>query len=236
MSRPPTAVAVALLMWQLLEVVVRVFGGVIVAAALRALADSLQRTTGLSQKLALDVVVAVVAGGLTLLVALTGKRASQEIAGLREAVSEALQRLQQFRVAARCSSGWPRAAAASSGCGWHASPAARCPTTAACCGCRRCCNGRAPTPRCTPPATGIGLAVIGMPLAATLGVIAGPLDFVPFFGPIAKAALVVLSALPQGGEMALQVLALCIAIQQFENCLLRPGCSAGRSRCRRRSS
>lgn len=71
-------------------------------------------------------------------------------------------------------------------------------------------------------ATAIGLAVLGIPLAATIGVIAGVLAFIPFFGPIASGILAVLLAFMQGPQQALYVAGLCIAIQQVEGTLLMP--------------
>lgn len=71
-------------------------------------------------------------------------------------------------------------------------------------------------------ATAIGLAVLGIPLALTIGVIAGVLAFVPFFGPIASGILAVLLAFMQGPQQALYVAGLCIAIQQVEGNLLMP--------------
>jgi predicted PurR-regulated permease PerM len=71
-------------------------------------------------------------------------------------------------------------------------------------------------------ATAIGLAVLGIPLAATIGVIAGVLAFVPFFGPIASGILAVLLAFMQGPQQALYVAGLCMAIQQVEGNLLMP--------------
>jgi predicted PurR-regulated permease PerM len=70
--------------------------------------------------------------------------------------------------------------------------------------------------------TAIGLAVLGIPLAATIGVIAGVLAFVPFFGPIASGILAVLLAFMQGPQQALYVAGLCVAIQQVEGNLLMP--------------
>jgi predicted PurR-regulated permease PerM len=70
--------------------------------------------------------------------------------------------------------------------------------------------------------TAIGLAMLGIPLAATIGVIAGVLAFVPFFGPIASGILAVLLAFMQGPQQALYVAGLCIAIQQVEGNLLMP--------------
>jgi predicted PurR-regulated permease PerM len=71
-------------------------------------------------------------------------------------------------------------------------------------------------------ATAIGLALLGVPLALTVGLIAGVLAFVPFFGPIASGLLAVLLAFTQAPTQALYVLGLCVAIQQVEGNLLMP--------------
>jgi hypothetical protein len=54
-------------------------------------------------------------------------------------------------------------------------------------------------------ATAIGLALLDTPLALTIGVIAGVLAFIPFFGPIASGLLAVLLAFMQGPTQALYV-------------------------------
>lgn len=71
-------------------------------------------------------------------------------------------------------------------------------------------------------ATWIGLALLGVPLALILGVLAGVLDFVPFFGPIVSGLLAVLLAFVQGPDTALYVALLALAIQQLEGNLLMP--------------
>ena len=71
-------------------------------------------------------------------------------------------------------------------------------------------------------ATTLGLALLGMPLALTLGLLAGALAFIPFFGPIASGVLAVLLAFMQGPEKALYVAGLCVLIQQIEGNLLMP--------------
>jgi predicted PurR-regulated permease PerM len=71
-------------------------------------------------------------------------------------------------------------------------------------------------------ATGIGLAALGMPLALSLGVIAGVLAFIPFFGPIASGVLAVILAFMQGPTQALYVASLCILIQQIEGNFVMP--------------
>lgn len=71
-------------------------------------------------------------------------------------------------------------------------------------------------------ATAIGLAILGMPLALSLGVIAGVLAFIPFFGPIASGILAVVLAFTQGPTHALYVAGLMILIQQVEGNVLMP--------------
>jgi predicted PurR-regulated permease PerM len=71
-------------------------------------------------------------------------------------------------------------------------------------------------------ATAIGLGLLGMPLALSLGVIAGVLAFIPFFGPIASGILAVLLAFMAGPTQALYVTILCVLIQQVEGNLLMP--------------
>src|SRR4029453_13912062 len=58
--------------------------------------------------------------------------------------------------------------------------------------------------------TGSGLWLLGMPLALTLGLLAGLLDFVPFIGPIAAAVPALLIAFNISGEMLLSTLALYV--------------------------
>jgi predicted PurR-regulated permease PerM len=71
-------------------------------------------------------------------------------------------------------------------------------------------------------ATGGGLALLDVRLALVLGVLAGVLDFVPFFGPIVSGALAVLLALSEGPDTALYVAALVLVIQQVEGNVLVP--------------
>jgi len=70
--------------------------------------------------------------------------------------------------------------------------------------------------------TTVGLLLIGVPLAVPLGLIAGLLEFVPFFGSIAAGVPIVLVALTSGTDTALKAVLLVLAIQQFEGNLLAP--------------
>lgn len=69
---------------------------------------------------------------------------------------------------------------------------------------------------------GIGLALLGMPLAAAVGLISGLLEFVPFFGAIASALLGTLLAFAQGPAEALYVGIFFFAIQQVEGNVVIP--------------
>ncbi|MEZ5648939.1 MAG: AI-2E family transporter [Burkholderiaceae bacterium] len=71
-------------------------------------------------------------------------------------------------------------------------------------------------------ATALGLWLLGMPLALSLGFIAGLLSFVPYFGPIASGVLAVALAFTESPAMALWVALLFLAIQQVEGNLLMP--------------
>ncbi len=72
-------------------------------------------------------------------------------------------------------------------------------------------------------ATAVGLWALGVPLALLLGLIAGLLDFVAFFGPIVASIPAILIALGKGGySTALYVALLYFAIQQIEGNLVTP--------------
>jgi predicted PurR-regulated permease PerM len=70
--------------------------------------------------------------------------------------------------------------------------------------------------------TAAGLMLIGMPLALPLGIIAGLLEFVPFFGPIVTGALIVLLAFTQGPTQALYAAGVCFFVQHFEGYVIQP--------------
>jgi predicted PurR-regulated permease PerM len=70
--------------------------------------------------------------------------------------------------------------------------------------------------------TAIGLAAIGMPVALPLGLIAGILGFVPFFGAIVAGALTVLLAFTQGATQAAYALLVCVFVQHFEGYVIQP--------------
>jgi len=71
-------------------------------------------------------------------------------------------------------------------------------------------------------ATWVGLALLGIPLAMVLSLVAATLTFIPNFGPILSAIPAILLALLQGPTTALWVAGLYIAIQTVESYILTP--------------
>lgn len=70
--------------------------------------------------------------------------------------------------------------------------------------------------------TGVGLALLGVPLALVLGILAALLDFVPFFGPIVSGLLAVLLSLYEGPQTAMAVALMVLVIQQLESNVVVP--------------
>ncbi len=70
--------------------------------------------------------------------------------------------------------------------------------------------------------TWIGLSILGVPLALTLGLIAGLFSFVPNFGPILSAVPAILLAFIDSPTTALYVLILFVIVQLVESNLLTP--------------
>lgn len=70
--------------------------------------------------------------------------------------------------------------------------------------------------------TWIGLSIIGVPLALTLGLIAGVLSFIPNFGPILSAIPAILLAFIHSPITALYVLGLYVGVQIIESNLVTP--------------
>lgn len=69
---------------------------------------------------------------------------------------------------------------------------------------------------------GMGLWLLGVPLALTFGILAGILDIIPYVGSIVGGALPALVALTISPITALQVVALFVIINQIEGNLLQP--------------
>ncbi|HEY0787058.1 MAG TPA: AI-2E family transporter, partial [Thermoanaerobaculia bacterium] len=69
---------------------------------------------------------------------------------------------------------------------------------------------------------GVSLGAIGVRAAVLLGVIAGLLELVPFFGPIASAVPAIGMALLDSPRQAVVVAIIFIVVQQLEGNLLTP--------------
>ena len=70
--------------------------------------------------------------------------------------------------------------------------------------------------------TGIGLMIIGVPMALVLALIAGILNFIPNFGPLIALIPAVLVGLMQGPTTALLVAGLYILVQILESNVITP--------------
>jgi predicted PurR-regulated permease PerM len=70
--------------------------------------------------------------------------------------------------------------------------------------------------------TWIGLSILGVPLALTLGLIAGLLSFVPNFGPILSAIPAILIAFIDSPISALYVIGLYTGVQVVESNIVTP--------------
>lgn len=70
--------------------------------------------------------------------------------------------------------------------------------------------------------TGVGLWLLGVPLAFVLGLLAALLSFIPNIGPILSAVPAVLLALVEGPRQAVWVVALYAGVQAVESYLLDP--------------
>ncbi len=70
--------------------------------------------------------------------------------------------------------------------------------------------------------SGIGLWLLGIPLALGLGLLTALLNFVPNIGPILSMIPAVLLALAEGPDKALYVLVLYLVLQNLEGFVLEP--------------
>ncbi|MFN2500948.1 MAG: AI-2E family transporter [Pyrinomonadaceae bacterium] len=70
--------------------------------------------------------------------------------------------------------------------------------------------------------TWIALSILGVPLALTLGLIAGLLSFIPNFGPILSAVPAILIAFVQSPMTAVYVVAIFVGVQLIESNIVTP--------------
>lgn len=70
--------------------------------------------------------------------------------------------------------------------------------------------------------TWAGLAIVGVPLAFLLGLIAALLAFIPNIGPILSAVPAVLLAIPEGATTTLLVIGVYVVVQTVESYVITP--------------
>ena len=70
--------------------------------------------------------------------------------------------------------------------------------------------------------TGVGLVILGVPLALALGVLAGLFTFVPYFGAIAAAVPAMLVGLTISWQTALWVLLIFLTVHSIEGYVVSP--------------
>lgn len=261
-------VAVAALLWKVVEVFVIGFGAVVFAVALRAGARPIARMTGWSPRLSLAAVVVLLTVAFGVLFWLFGRQATQQFAEMQERLPAAAEKFQGWLAESRfgrtlvdglkqaTQDGSPLSAAGTAlgamvgglghlllivfaGIYFAADPELY----------------RRGALRLLPPSrrpqvgralddagdslhrwlvaqlivmvavgvmTGLGLAALGVPLALSLGLLAGVFEFVPVVGPIVATIPGVLLAFSKGPETALYALILYIVVQQIESNVLTP--------------
>ncbi|WP_309139705.1 AI-2E family transporter [Siccirubricoccus sp. G192] len=82
--------------------------------------------------------------------------------------------------------------------------------------------GQSITMLCVGAVTWAGLALLGIPMALALGILAGLLNVIPYLGPILSGAPAVLIAFAQDPTDALYTLLLFVFIQSLEGYVLTP--------------
>jgi predicted PurR-regulated permease PerM len=70
--------------------------------------------------------------------------------------------------------------------------------------------------------TALGLSVLGVPVPLALGVLAGLLTFIPYFGAVLAAVPAVLVALSAGPQLALWVLGVFVLVHLVEGYVISP--------------
>jgi predicted PurR-regulated permease PerM len=260
--------ALAFVVWELRGVLPLLFGAILLAIGLRALANPLARVTPLWPNAALAAVVIALVALLGAILWLVGARLAGQLAGLFDALpraADALRRWLQNTPLAPFLSGtwqsimqagvpWSRVAGATGvatnfflntilviALGLYLAgnpglyvrgtlrllPPAYRPKVGRAMGeagfaLRRWLVAQVFAMTTIGAMTTVGLYLLDVPLALSLGLVAGLTEFVPFFGPIAFAIFAVLFSFTVGPMTALYVALLCFGIQQFEGNVLQP--------------
>jgi predicted PurR-regulated permease PerM len=262
-------VALAVLAWQLADVLMLVFGGVVLASALRALSDPLDRHTALSGRASLAVVVVLLLAAFVAAFWLVGEQVAAQLRELSELLPGAVQRMQDWldrspagaMIVDLAQRGAEGARGTLSGIAYFASTTLGVVANALLIvfvglylaadpslyrrglvtlvplrgrrrvavaleasgqGLKRWLLGQLVAMLLVGLITGIGLWLLDVPLALSLGLIAGLFEFIPFVGPILSAVPAILVAFTQDGWTPLYVLLLYLGVQQIEGNVLMP--------------
>jgi predicted PurR-regulated permease PerM len=260
--------ALAFLLWQLRNLLLMLFGAVVVATVFRALADRIRKTTHCPEGVSVTIAIVLVLGTVAAIGLLFGNHIAQQVHALRETLPVAWQsfeqrvgdlglgdQLRELAEGVRRSSGSfanLSAAVMSIGNGiaellivlfggmYLAAqprvyksgaiklvPAGKRALIAEAMdesetALRLWLRGQLIAMIAVGLLVGIGLSLLGMPSALVLGLAAGTLEFIPFLGPLLAAVPAVLLALAVSPDLALWVVLLYTAVQQFEGYLLTP--------------
>jgi predicted PurR-regulated permease PerM len=267
-----TVVLLFLFFWFVVDVLLLVFAGVLLAVFLRSLSDWLAKHTPLSGGWALAVVVLALAGliglGAWLLVPHVVTQAEQIVQHLPRSIEQLRQRLQQYEWGQQILTRLPNPQQLMSavtdtfshlagifstvlsaltslvlilvvGLYFAAKPRVYTngivqlvpiPKRDRACEVLNTLNhtlrwwlvGRISSMAIIGVLTTLGLWLLGMPFALTLGLLAGLLEYIPNIGPILSAIPALLIALTQSTTMALYVLGLYVAIQLIESYVITP--------------
>ncbi len=264
------AMLLALVAWQLLDLIMLAFGAVIVATALMGLASMLERHARLPAKMSVVTALLLVVFMITALALLVGDPLAEQFEVLRQrlpaAVDAVTKWLNSYRLGVAAlqhieearsneASSWAIRVAGAAGSTFGALGGAalmlvmglylavaprvyrdglvrllpvslreRVGEALDACGnaLSRWLLGQSISMLFVGATTAIGLWLMDVPLALSVGVLSGLLAFIPFFGAIAGGLLAVLLGFMQGPETALYVLILAMVIQQVEGNVLMP--------------
>ena len=261
-------VGVAALLWSVADVFMIAFGGILVAATLRAAMDPVMRWTGMQERWALVTVVIVLllVGGL--LSWQFGRQAAQQFAEMRVQLPEALEKFQawlaeskpgQIALETLHKAGEEGGSVANAGVALGATlngvgdvllilvvgiylaadprlyrngllrllPVSRRPQVGGALdeaghALRKWLLAQLLIMAAVGVMIAVGLALLGVPLWLSLGLLSGLLEFVPVIGPLVALVPGVLLAFAQGPATALYVLGLYLLVQQIESNILTP--------------
>jgi predicted PurR-regulated permease PerM len=264
------ALLLALMVWQLLDLIMLVFGAVIVATLLRSLASALERHARLPTQISVIAVLFLLVFMIAAVAWFVGDPLAKQFEILRQrlptAVDAVMQWLNSHRIGvatlqyieearSQDASPWAMRLAGVAGSTFGAlggaalvlvmglylamaprvyrdglvrlmplSVRVRVGETLDACGTAlsRWLLGQSISMLFVGTSTALGLWLLDVPLAFSVGVLSGLLAFIPFFGAIAGGLLAVLLGFMQGPETALYVLGLALVIQQIEGNVLMP--------------